>query len=141
MRQNGALTYLHGDHLGSAALTTNASGGRVSLERYYPYGGTRDGSMPTDRAPRRRGGIHRPAPRGLPGLLRSFGRLRTGSNARQYDPVLGRFLQADSIVPAPGNPQSLNRYATTLNNPLRYTDLTGHEPIPIIKVVSFCANF
>jgi len=29
-------------------------------------------------------------------------------------------------VPSPGNPQSLNRYAYTLNNPLRYTDPTGH---------------
>jgi len=47
-------------------------------------------------------------------------------NARYYDPALGRFIQADSIVPSPGNPQSLNRYAYTLNNPLRYTDPTGH---------------
>jgi len=46
--------------------------------------------------------------------------------ARQYDPALGRFLQADTLVPNPGNPQSLNRYAYTLNNPLRYTDPSGH---------------
>jgi len=32
-------------------------------------------------------------------------------------------------VPAPGNPQSLNRYAYTLNNPLRYTDPSGHYSI------------
>jgi len=29
-------------------------------------------------------------------------------------------------VPAPGNPQSLNRYSYVLNNPLRYTDPSGH---------------
>jgi len=29
-------------------------------------------------------------------------------------------------VPSPANPQSLNRYAYTLNNPLRYTDPSGH---------------
>ncbi len=46
--------------------------------------------------------------------------------ARFYDPYLGRFISADSIVPDPGNPQSLNRYAYTLNNPLRYQDPTGH---------------
>jgi len=30
-------------------------------------------------------------------------------------------------VPDPANPQSLNRYAYVLNNPLRYTDLSGHR--------------
>ena len=46
--------------------------------------------------------------------------------ARQFDPALGRFLQADSIIPNPANPQSLNRYSYTLGNPLRYTDPSGH---------------
>ena len=45
--------------------------------------------------------------------------------ARYYDPKLGRFIQPDTIVPEPGNPQSLNRYSYMLNNPLRYTDPTG----------------
>jgi len=48
-------------------------------------------------------------------------------NARYYDPALGRFIAPDTLVPEPGNPQSLNRYAYTLNNPLRYTDPTGHR--------------
>ena len=38
---------------------------------------------------------------------------------------MGRFTQPDTIVPEPGNPQSLNRYSYVLNNPLRYTDPTG----------------
>ncbi|MSP13291.1 MAG: hypothetical protein EXR62_10090 [Chloroflexi bacterium] len=46
--------------------------------------------------------------------------------ARYYDPALGRFLQADTIVPQPGNPQSLNRYSYVMNNPVKYTDPTGH---------------
>jgi RHS repeat-associated protein len=46
-------------------------------------------------------------------------------NARFYDAVLGRFVQADSIVPSPGNPQSLNRYSYCLGNPVRYIDPTG----------------
>lgn len=46
--------------------------------------------------------------------------------ARYYDTTLGRFTQADTIVPNPFNPQALNRYAYTLNNPVRYTDPTGH---------------
>ncbi|MGH2544065.1 MAG: RHS repeat-associated core domain-containing protein, partial [Ardenticatenaceae bacterium] len=50
--------------------------------------------------------------------------------ARYYDPMLGRFYQPDSIVPEPGDPQSLNRFAYTLNNPLTYIDSDGQCPIP-----------
>ena len=46
--------------------------------------------------------------------------------ARYYDPTLGRFISADAIVPEPGNPQSLNRYAYVKNNPLRYVDPSGN---------------
>ena len=47
-------------------------------------------------------------------------------NSRWFDPLVGRFMQADTIVPEPGNPQALNRYSYVLGNPLRYTDPTGH---------------
>jgi hypothetical protein len=46
--------------------------------------------------------------------------------ARYYDPRLGRFLSVDSIVPNPGAPIDLNRYAYTRNNPMRYRDPSGH---------------
>ncbi|MBX7236698.1 MAG: hypothetical protein K1X65_20120 [Caldilineales bacterium] len=42
-------------------------------------------------------------------------------NSRWYDQLTGRFLQPDTIVPQPGNPQALNRYSYVLNNALRYT--------------------
>ncbi len=56
-------------------------------------------------------------------------RVATGaiSNARYYDPELGRFIQPDDIIPDFSNPQSYNRYSYVLNNPLRYTDPSGHE--------------
>ena len=38
----------------------------------------------------------------------------------------GRFAQADPIVQAPENGQSLNRYSYVFNNPLSYTDPTGY---------------
>ena len=47
-------------------------------------------------------------------------------HARTYDPVLGRFLSPDTMTPNPANPQDFNRYSYTSNNPLRYTDPTGH---------------
>jgi hypothetical protein len=43
-----------------------------------------------------------------------------------YSSVLGRFLSADTIVPQPENPQSMSRYTYGLNNPVKYTDPTGH---------------
>ncbi len=48
-------------------------------------------------------------------------------NGRIYDPTLGRFMQADPIVQAPDNLQSLNRYSYVFNNPLSYTDPTGYS--------------
>jgi len=49
---------------------------------------------------------------------------------RYYDPTLGRFIQPDTIVPQPGDPQSLNRYSYAGNNPVRYTDPSGHRYDP-----------
>jgi RHS repeat-associated protein len=49
-------------------------------------------------------------------------------NARYYDPALGRFVQADTVVPEPGNAQALNRYTYVYNNPLVYEDRDGHSP-------------
>ena len=107
--------YLLTDHLGSTAITADSSGTRVAELRYYAYGGTRYtyGTTPTaykftDQR-----------------LDESTGLMYYG--ARYYDPALGRFVQADTIVPEPGNPQALNRYSYVLNNPLRYTDPTGQR--------------
>jgi RHS repeat-associated protein len=48
--------------------------------------------------------------------------------ARFYSSYITHFNQPDSIVPDPYNPQSFNRYAYALNNPLKYTDPSGHLP-------------
>jgi len=55
-------------------------------------------------------------------------------SARYYDPGLARFTQPDTLVPNPGDPQSLNRYTYTGNNPVRYADPSGHA----ICVDEFC---
>jgi hypothetical protein len=47
--------------------------------------------------------------------------------------VLGRFISADTLVPEPGNPQALNRYAYVYNRPLVYIDRDGHFPwLPVV---------
>jgi len=43
-----------------------------------------------------------------------------------YSPFLNRWIQPDTIVPDPVNPQSLNRFAYAYNNGICYTDPTGH---------------
>jgi RHS repeat-associated protein len=83
--------------------------------RYHPWGGTRYTSGTTPTARRFTGQIEDAAI----GLY--------FYNARYYDPYLNRFISPDTIIPDPANPQSLNRYSYVLNNPLKYTDPTGHE--------------
>lgn len=48
-------------------------------------------------------------------------------HARYYDPALGCFLSPDPFVQAPGDPQTLNRYAYVRNNPVRYVDPSGYD--------------
>ncbi|MCL4507180.1 MAG: RHS repeat-associated core domain-containing protein [Chloroflexi bacterium] len=105
VREGVTLTFVHGDHIGSASLVTSITGTVISELRYTPYGETRYsiGDTPTNKrftSQEQQAGIG----------LYSFG-------ARFYDALLGRFISADSVVPRPGNPQSLNRYAYCLNSP------------------------
>ena len=112
------LTYLHGDHLGSVSLTTNASGQKVSEQRYKPYGEVRWASgagMPTDKQFTSQIRFSE----GYVGTLYDY-------VARAYDPVLGRFISADTIVLGTANPQAYDRYAYVFGSPHRFIDPSGH---------------
>ena len=52
-------------------------------------------------------------------------------NGRVYDPILGRMLSPDNLVPDAANTQGYNRYSYCYNNPLKYTDPDGNEPITL----------
>ncbi len=58
-------------------------------------------------------------------------------HARFYDPRVGRFVSADTVVAEPSNPQAWNRYAYVLNTPIRYDDPSGHCPP---DGVTFCQD-
>ncbi|WP_126777695.1 RHS repeat-associated core domain-containing protein [Aliidiomarina sanyensis] len=45
---------------------------------------------------------------------------------RTYNPVLGRFMQADPFIQEGANLQNYNRYSYVLNNPMSYTDPSGY---------------
>jgi RHS repeat-associated protein len=49
-------------------------------------------------------------------------------NARWYDAALGRFTQADTIVPNPASAKAFDRYAYVENNPINANDPSGHVP-------------
>jgi hypothetical protein len=46
--------------------------------------------------------------------------------ARFYHPVLARFVQPDTLIPDPSNPQAFNRYSYVANRPVNFNDPTGH---------------
>jgi RHS repeat-associated protein len=48
-------------------------------------------------------------------------------NSRFYDHSLARFTQPDTIIPSPGNTLAWDRFSYVQNNPLKYTDPTGHD--------------
>ncbi len=113
-RKNGILTWLLSDHLGSTSVTVDASGNLVSSLRYTAFGEVRaaSGTTSTDY---RYTGQRSDAEIGLYYYV-----------ARFYDPALGRFIQADTVVPGVGNPVAWDRYAYSGNNPINYNDPTGH---------------
>ena len=117
MRKNGTLYYLLADHLGSTSLTTNTSGALVSELRYKAWGETRHSSGTTPTSYRYTG------QREEPGIGLYF------YNARWFDPLIGRFTSADTIIP--GGVQGLDRYAYVNNAPTRFIDPSGHKCIPV----------
>lgn len=109
-----AQLYYHQDFVNSTQVTTTSEGQLSAKLRYRPFGGTdtvvgsndfryRFGSKEKDRS----------------GLYYF--------DSRYYDPVMGRFITADD---QPGaeltESDALNRYAYTLNNPIKYCDPSGH---------------
>jgi RHS repeat-associated protein len=60
--------------------------------------------------------------------------------ARYYDPELGRFYALDPELGRTSNPQILNRYTYCINNPLKYFDPTGRNPVYYVIAGAICAE-
>ncbi len=122
--------FFHKDHLGSSNVVTDyASGAAVESSEYMPFGQTRDHSGTTISSYKFTDQEYDTAT----GLY--------NYDARLYDPVVGRFISPDSIVQNFFDPQMLNRYSYVRNNPLAYTDPTGHFfQIFLQQAISTSAN-
>ena len=112
------MHYWHGDHLGSSTVVTDSTGAKVQAITYFPYGDIRTNqsfTTPAVNVPYKYTGKELDASSNL-----------YFYESRYYHPVFGRFVSPDTIVPDVRDPQSLNRYSYARNNPMLYTDSTGH---------------
>jgi len=92
--------------------------------KYLPFGGTRQlPNQPTS-------GLTDYGYTGQRNLDEDIGLM--DYKARFYSPVLNRFIQPDSIVPNPANPQAWNRFSYVVNSPINFNDPSGHVPIDCI---------
>ena len=110
--------YYHPDNLTSTSIQTDKNGNEIQNYEYSAFGQSRY-TQSTN--------VFKVSRRYTSQVLDDT----TGLyyyNARYYDPELGRFIQPDDVIQDLSNPQSYNRYSYVLNNPLRYTDPTGHGP-------------
>jgi len=116
--------YYLSDHLGSTTVFTDRNGAPLQDLAYFPYGSIRVSTGSVDVHHKFTGqefdeeiGLH------------YYG-------ARYYDPALAHFISPDTIEPDRANPQTLNRYAYALNNPVKYIDPTGHFAVlPFIPII------
>ncbi|MEW6179159.1 MAG: RHS repeat-associated core domain-containing protein [Chloroflexota bacterium] len=123
----GSVHFLFGDHLGSTSVVTDIGGSFRFRFLYKAWGELRYTT-------------------GEYSVRYKFTAQREEATlglydyrARFYDPLLGRFIQPDSLVPEAGNPLAWDRYAYANNNPIYYTDPDGHIPIPVIIGIAIVA--
>ncbi len=105
----GALYWVHGNQLGVPIVITDSTGNLAAPGGYTPVG--------------------------FPGQTRTLPDLYY-NRYRDYDPTMGRYIQADPI----GLDGGSNPYAYAGNNPIRFADATGLEPT-VGQVIEFGAEW
>jgi RHS repeat-associated protein len=112
--EGGATTYYHHDHL-SARVMTNTSGSVIAQSGHFPFGENWYETGGTNKL-----------------RFTSYERDAESGNDfaifRYHISRLGRFNSPDRIAGNGFNPQRLNRYAYSLNDPINLADPTGLDP-------------
>ncbi|MFJ2257723.1 polymorphic toxin-type HINT domain-containing protein [Streptomyces sp. NPDC087844] len=116
VRDTDGVTFLAGDHHGTAQLAVDAVTGETQRRRLDPFGNGRD----TDSSDLSKWVDDK----GFVGGTNdeTSGLVRLG--AREYDASIGRFVSADPVLNV-DNPQQINGYAYGNNNPVTIADPTG----------------
>ncbi|MFA5074108.1 MAG: RHS repeat-associated core domain-containing protein, partial [Nitrospirota bacterium] len=114
-KSDGSLYFILKDHLGGTSTILD-SGGNIKAKQFYqPYGAddSTDALLnPDDIEDHKFTGQEEDTETGL-----------YNYNARMYDPALGRFISADSVI-------GMNRYAYVSNNPVNRIDPSGYQARP-----------
>ncbi len=109
-------TYWHTDHLGSTRVCTDSNGNSTGACDYEPFGELQPGVTCPASVTYRYAGMEFDAETGL-----------YHTWFRQYDTTEGRWLSVDPLAASPDAPQSLNRYAYVVNDPVNLVDPLGLE--------------
>ena len=99
MRDANGLQYFLTDHLGSTVAITDISGTLTSQQRYLPFGQVRSDVGTITQTDLGYTG-QRQLDEDMGGLM--------DYKARFYSPYINHFLQPDSLIPNPSNPQAWN---------------------------------
>ena len=120
---DSSKVFYHNDYLTSTNVLTEGSGSGSLVEEttYYPYGDIRSGGTKSKY-------LYTGQEKDTDTGLNYYG-------ARYYNSHIRRFTQPDLTLPDPYDPQQLNRYAYVRNNPLKYVDPSGNNPLLIIAAV------
>ncbi len=108
--------WYHTDTLGSVLARTNGAGTVVARFDYKPWGERWSTSGAT-------------GDRQYNGRVYDPGTGFHDYGARMYWPQVGRFVSADPVHGNPANPATLNRYSYVVNNPYKYVDPSGRDPV------------
>ncbi|MGW0864494.1 RHS repeat-associated core domain-containing protein [Streptomyces koelreuteriae] len=131
MREAGGVHYLASDHQGTAQLAINAKTGETTRRRTDPFGNARDESKSSASSP---GWVN---DKGFVGGTVQASTGLTTLGAREYDSDTGRFISADPIIDHT-DPQQINGYSYSNNNPVTFSDPSGLKPDDCIHVGITC---
>ncbi|WP_432120027.1 RHS repeat-associated core domain-containing protein [Streptomyces sp. bgisy032] len=132
MRDGSGVHFLASDHQGTAQLAINAKTGETTRRRTDPFGNPRDESTSSASSP---AWVN---DKGFVGGTVQASTGLTTLGARDYDPDTGRFLSADPIIDYT-DPQQINGYSYSNNNPVTFSDPTGLAPDDCVNVGITCS--